>query len=292
MLPAALALIAALSIGVRAAYPRFVERRAKLRRPLGPDGIVRGAGALELRRDGAPAVLLLHGGGDTPQVLAALARHLYDAGFSVRVPLLSGHGRAVAEFRTVSATGWRRDVADEFAALRASHDSVAVVGLSMGGALALTFAAEHDDVRALVLLAPYVAMPRLVRGAAITSTIWGGLYPYFSSGGARSIHDVDAAARGLGHGIFTPAALRALYDLTVAAMRSLSKVRAPTLVIQSVEDNRLSRENTEAAFALLGAAEKELVWTKGAGHVITVDFGHEHVFELTADWLRKHDRPS
>lgn len=290
MAAAAFAVLVAIAIAARATYPRLFERRAARRRPLGTDGVVLGASTIDLGRSGAPGVLLLHGAGDTPQVLAGLANHLHQHGFSVRVPLLSGHGRALASFSTVQAAEWHADARREYAFMRGTHDWVALVGLSMGGALAIALAAEDDAVPALVLLAPYVSMPLLGRGAALTSVWWGAALPYFGSGGSASIRDPAAAARGLGHGVFTPAALRALHEVVVDAARTLPAVRAPALMIQSTEDNRISRVGAERTFAMLGSVEKELVWVEGAGHVITVDFGYERVFELTADWLGRHRR--
>lgn len=288
MIGAALSVLAALAVGARAAYPRYFERRALLRRPLGADGIVQGAEPIAHSRQGAPGALLLHGAGDTPQVLAELARYLHQRGFSVRVPLLASHGRRLQELGKASAAGWYDDARNALFEMRATHDWVAVVGLSMGGALALRLAAEEGAIPVLVLLAPYIAMAPLARRAANTSRAWGWLLPYFSSFGARSIHDAAAATRGLGHGILTPATLRALRDVVGAANDALPNVKCPTLVVQSREDNRISVASATQAFARLGAPEKELVWTAGAGHVITVDYGREHVFELTARWLDAH----
>jgi len=285
MLPA-LALLAAIVAG-RAAYPRLLERRQERRRAVGPDGLVKGAGPIDLPRGGAPGVLLLHGGGDTPQALEELARHLHKHGFAVRAPLLSAHGRHLSALAASSARQWHEDVRREFEAMRAKHDRVAVVGLSMGGSLAVKLAAERD-IDALVLLAPYLAMPPFARAMAITSHAWGWLLPYFSSLGTRSIRDPAAAARALGHGILTPAALRALYDVMNDAVRALPRVTAPALVIQSREDNRIQPESAEREFSRLGSAEKKFIWTDGAAHVITVDFGHQRVFEMTTDWLSSH----
>jgi len=282
----ALALLAAVVVG-RAAYPRLLERRQERRRAVGPDGLVKGAAPIDLPRANAPGVLLLHGGGDTPQALEQLAQHLHKRGFAVRVPLLSGHGRHLSALAASSARQWHDDVRREFEAMRAKHDRVAIVGLSMGGSLAVKLASECD-VDALVLLAPYVDMPPFARGMALTSHAWGWLLPYFSSLGTRSIRDPSAAARALGHGILTPAALRALYDVVNDAVRALPRVTAPALVIQSREDNRIPPESAERGFARLGSAKKRFIWTDGAAHVITVDFGHQRVFEMTTDWLEAH----
>ena len=290
---AALAALAAMVAGARAWYPRHVERLARARRRLGADGVVVGAETIDRPRDGAPGVLLLHGAGDTPQVLHGLAEFLYGRGYSVRAPLLSGHGRALREFGAVTAEQWHDDVRREYDRMAASHAKMAVVGLSMGGALAIQIAAERRrDVAALVLLAPYIAMPDFVRRAAVSSRWWGPAWPYFSSRGGNSVRDPEAAARGLGYGLFTPAALRALHQAMVDALRALPDVTAPTLVVHSREDNRIPAAGAERAFLRLGAREKELAWIEGAGHVITIDYGHERVFELTAQWLDGHLRPS
>jgi carboxylesterase len=284
---AVLAALAALAAGARAIYPRILERRERARLAVGPDGIVPGAATIHLQREKAPGALLLHGGGDTPQVLSQLAEFLHGRGFCVRAPLLPGHGRSLRDLATAGASLWHNEVRREFDAMRAKHGSVAVVGLSIGGALAIKLAAERD-IPALVLLAPYVAMPAAVRRLAATTALWGWLLPYFSSRNTRSIRDADAAARALGRGLLTPLTLRAFYDVVIAAADALPLVRAPALVIQSREDNRISRESAERAFERLGSREKKLVWIEGAGHVITVDFGRERVFQLTAEWLEMH----
>lgn len=286
MIGAALAALAAAAAGVRALYPVVVERRAARRRKLGRDGIIEGAAPIELPRDGAPALLLLHGAGDTPQVMSGLASFLHERGYAVRAPLLESHGRALNALAEASASAWRESVARHYAELRRQHPWVGVVGLSMGGALAARLAADlGDELPALVLLAPYIDMPRAVQRLARTTPYWRWLLPYFPTGGQRSVHDPVAAARGLSHGIMTPAALRALYESMTAGRDALPLVRSPILMVQSREDNRIAASSAERAFATLGAPEKELVWVDGAGHVITVDFGHERVFALVADWL-------
>jgi esterase/lipase len=58
--------------------------------------------------------------------------------------------------------------------------------------------------------------------------------------------------------------------------------------VQSREDNRIPPDAAQRAFDHIGAVDKRLVWLTGAGHVITVDYGRDHVFEIVADWLDGH----
>src|SRR5262245_3588478 len=70
---------------------------------IGPDGIIAGAAGYELARPDAPAVLVFHGAGDTPQTVRYLSEELHARGFHVVAPLLPGHGRTIREFSRVTA---------------------------------------------------------------------------------------------------------------------------------------------------------------------------------------------
>lgn len=268
-------------------------RDETLRRlPVGVDGIIPGAEAFELARGTeAPAILLLHGGGDTPQTLRYLAEYLYARGYHVRVPLLPGHGRTITDFSRVAAEEWIESARSAYRDLTHTHQWVGLAGLSMGGALATRLAAEVTSLPALVLMAPYVAMPSRISVAARLSLLWGVAVPYVNAvdpSAARSILDREEAARSLGYGVFTPAALRALRATVAHAIEALPNVRCPTLMIQSREDNRVPVAVAQRAFDRIGASDKELVWVTGAGHVITVDFGRDRVFQTVGDFFDRH----
>jgi esterase/lipase len=134
-------------------------------------------------------------------------------------------------------------------------------------------------------------MPAHIAVAARLSRLWNVAAPYVRAldpKARRSIHSDTEASRSLGYGVFTPAALRALRLTVQRAAAVLPRVASPTLMIQSREDNRVPPGVAQQEFNRIGANDKQLVWLTGAGHVITVDFGKERVFELVADWLDRH----
>ncbi len=289
MLPALIVLAAATSVmlGVRWIVVRRTESADALR-PRDASGVVVGAEGFVLDRPGAPAVLLLHGAGDTPQTLRELGAFLHMRGFAVSAPLLPGHGRRVRDFRQVSSSVWRAAALAAYDDAASERPWMGIVGLSLGGALAVLTAAERPDVQAVALLAPYLELPRALRVAAVFSRVIGVVVPYFPSQDDRSVRDPEAAAGGLAYGVFTAAAVRALRATADAATAALRAVRAPTLIVQSRQDNRVAPGVAVRALARLGTADKHLEWVSDGGHVITVDYGKERVFNLVYDWLASH----
>ena len=254
-----------------------------------PAAALKGAETIDLQEEGSHGVLLLHGFGDTPQTLSLLARRLHKGGYGVLVPLLPGHGRTMEAFTRSRASEWIDAARNSLLEMRDRSNAVSVVGLSMGGALAVLLAAEFRDIPALILIAPYLGMPRLLRIAAATHWLWGGLAGELNGKNPRSIHDPIERERSLAYGAVTGRALYELSRVMNRARKALPAVTAPTLVVQSREDPRISPAVAEFALNELGAKEKKLVWTEGAGHIITVDYGRERVFSEVEKWLRAHD---
>jgi carboxylesterase len=263
-----------------------VERLVASRLPPGPRGIITGAEPLALTASGAPmGVVLLHGFGDTPQTLASLARTLCAAGLDVDVPLLPGHGRTLREFASSNGSAWLAAARTAHAAMRARHARVALVGLSLGGALAAAVAAEEPELAALVLLAPYIEAPLLYRVLVRAAPAIEMVLPYVGGEGAQSILDPAAREEALAYGATTPQLVRELVRVADVARASLARITAPTLYVQSREDNRITENVARRAFALLGAPTKKLEMLSGCGHVLTVDFCRERVAALVSEWL-------
>ena len=255
-------------------------------------GTIAGAESIDMQEGNSNGVLLLHGFGDTPQTLRLLARELNAAGYDVRAPLLPGHGRSVNAFMVSRREQWLACTREEYARMRATHSSVAVGGLSMGGALAAILAAEQPEIPALVLLAPYLDMPVTHRVASASHWIWGSAAGLRKSENPGSILDPVERAENLGYGVYSGRLLYELWRLAAMARRSMAKIRSPTLLIQSRTDPRIAPEVAERAFASIEGAEKKLVWTEGAGHIITVDYGRARVFDEVREWITAHTRPA
>ena len=251
--------------------------------------VIKGAETIDLQEGSSHGVLLLHGFGDTPQTLALIARRLARAGLGVFAPLLPGHGRTMDAFRRSRADEWIEAARESLLRMRLRYATVSVVGLSMGGALAVIVAAGTTDIASLVLIAPYLGMPLPLRIAARSHWMWGRLAGEINARNPRSIHDPIERERNLAYGAVTGRTLFELSKVVSKARKALPRVTAPTLVILSREDPRVATDVAEFAMQKLGARDKKLVLTEGAGHIITVDYGRERVFSEVEKWLRMYD---
>ena len=282
---------------------RAVRRESAFREryPASPDGIVIGAESREYpaggdgpvfgaqSTSGDRAILLLHGYNDAPTALDGVARRLQRAGWTVSVPLLPGHGRSLEAFSLWSAEEALAASRSAYTDLRSRFRTVAVGGLSMGAALACCLAAEGaargEEPTALVLYSPMLVMPPTARRAHRTSWLWSPFTKYGTGAGGRSIHDERVRGQQIAYRCSSRGSLKALAGVAAAVGRALPGVRTPTLVFHSEEDNRIPAPVARAALEGLRPAEREVVWVRGAGHVITVDFGWEAIAERTVEWL-------
>lgn len=253
-----------------------------------PNGIVRGAEPISRDASDTHAVLLLHGFNDTPQSMAPLADALHACGWTVRVPLLPGHGRALDAMARGRASDWLAFARAEYDALCATHGTVVICGQSMGAALAALVASELPQLPALVLLSPFIGVPPDLGFKFTVAWLPQLFFPYrVSTGGERSIHDEAARQRALGLGVVTARVLHELRKTALAAQAALPDVRSPVLYLQSREDNRVRVVDGERNFDLLSSPEREQRWLSGCGHIITVDHCKDEVARQVAEWFAR-----
>jgi esterase/lipase len=190
------------------------------------------------------------------------------------------------DFARTRADDWERAAREELDRLRAAHRDVAVCGMSMGGALAFLLAASVSDVRAVVALAPYVQSAPGVRLLHFLGPVASLGATWVTTGGRGSVRDTEAAKRLIAYRRATPRLLRELLRVATRASGILARVQQPVLVFQSREDNRISPATAEQTFAAIGSQDKTFEWVAEAGHVISVDRGHDLVERRTVEWLQ------
>src|SRR5664279_2867243 len=104
---------------------------------------------------GRIGVVLSHGFTGTPATMRPWADHLAAAGFTVRLPLLPGHGGTWQQTNRTRWPQWYGAVEQAYEQVAARCDTVFAAGLSMGGTLVTRLAEQKENaIAGLILVNP------------------------------------------------------------------------------------------------------------------------------------------
>jgi carboxylesterase len=241
-------------------------------------------GAEAFRFDaGSTGALLLHGFSGCPASMRPMGEWLAQRGVSVVGPRLPGHGTVWQDLETITWPDWEAEAEQALADLETRATDIVVVGLSMGGALALHVAAKHQErLRGVVAINPQIRRPDLA--LAPVARVF-----------ARSV-------KGVGNDIKKPGVDEIVYDriplrganqlgkLIRTADAELPSLRLPLLVISSTEDHTVKPSNSKRVFERAASERKEFLSLTNSYHVATLDYDADEVFERILRFLRSLSR--
>ena len=191
---------------------------------------------------GERGCLLLHGFTGSPLEMVPLAEALAAGGYTVRVARIAGHGTTPEDLASTTWEDWVDSARGAFEALRSQCPRVAVVGLSMGGALALHLAATASP-RAVVALATPVRIRPVLATLARAVSPYLPYVPVIARVGPRRTEVMAYRANYLRIPLAAAGDLARLIDRTMAL---LPQIRIPALVVQGRRDWIIPRESADA----------------------------------------------
>jgi carboxylesterase len=239
------------------------------------------AGAEPFSATGGPdGVLVLHGFTGNPHSMRGVAERLADAGFTVELPLLPGHGTAVEDLVPMRWADWSGAAEMAYTDLAARSARVAVVGLSMGGALTCWLAEQHLDVSAIVVVNPLVEPPDDAFRDAVRQLLESGteIAPGIGSDIARP-DTLELSYEG------TPlAAALSLFEGVEDVAMGLGDIACPVLLFSSRQDHVVPSSNGDLLVASV-AGPCERVWLEHSFHVATLDNDRDELEDRTVSFL-------
>ncbi|SOD74371.1 esterase/lipase [Jatrophihabitans sp. GAS493] len=236
---------------------------------------------------GRIGVLVSHGFTGMPASMRPWAEHLAAQGYTVRLPLLPGHGTSWQDMNTTTWQDWYATIEAAYDELAARCDQVFVCGLSMGGTLVTRLAEEKGDaVAGVVLVNPAYATER--KDAALAKYIsW---LVKSMPGIASDIKKPGVTEPGYDR---TPVkAFVSLQQLWKTVLADLGKITAPVLLLRSREDHvveplsgRLLQSNATSTTV------REIV-LENSYHVATLDNDAPLIFDESVRFISDLVRPS
>ena len=244
------------------------------------------AGAFDLG-DGRDAALCLHGLTGTPYEIRPVGEALAAAGVRAVGPLLPGHGGEPELLARTGCEDWIDAVAEEERVLRQRHERVFLVGLSLGGLLALHCAANADVDALAVIGVPLRLRTRLAPLLPIARYRW----PYLPKRRGSDIRDAAARARHPSLQVMPTTSAIELIRLQRRVCAELSRVTAPLLVAHGCLDTTAHPDDARRISGEVASIERELLWLPNSGHVVPVDYDGPELAHAVVDFLTRKRHP-
>jgi carboxylesterase len=236
-------------------------------------------------------VLLLHGLTSSLATVDGLLPHLEARGLPYALPTLRGHGTRPEDLRGVTWHGWYEDAERALDDLLTRCARVVVMGLSMGGVVAL-----HLGVQRPERLAGIVTV-----AAALRLNIPAGfLLPLLGrSGRLTTVNPANAfedAALAAGSTNYPSAPLSAIYSLVQfgkVVERELPQMRVPLLALYTPRDRVVLPESAQIIYAGVGTPpeEKAIRAFDRSGHEMLLDRQREEAFAAIMAFIEGRDKP-
>jgi carboxylesterase len=227
-------------------------------------------------------VLLSHGFTGSPYSMKPWGRALAEHGYAVEVPRLPGHGTTWQEMNRTGWEDWYAEVSRAFTRLRDASDAVVVGGLSMGGALVLQLASEHDaEISGVVLVNPAVATKRKdVKLLPVLKHV----VPSFPAI-ANDIKKPGGDEYG-----YPKTPLKAANSMMSAwpgVVEGLPRITRPVLYLRSTEDHVVDELSEGIIRDRIGSSDLEWRDLPNSYHVATLDHDAELIFEESAAFISR-----
>ncbi len=246
-----------------------------------PNGVDFSPFDLEADSGFSAAALCLHGLTGTPYEIRPVAEAIAARGIRARGPLLPGHCKTPEALALLSYQHWVACVRDEYSRLRASHERVFVVGLSLGGLLCLELAACAEPDAIAVIGAPLRLKPPIPQLIPVAKYVM----PMLEKREGSDIRDPAARARHPGYPRMPLASIHELIRLQRVVAPALCRIQAPVLVAHGRHDRTADPRDAQRIHDGIPSQQKTLLWCEDSGHVVPVDYDGSVLAERIADFF-------
>lgn len=227
-------------------------------------------------------VLVLHGFTGSPKSVRPWGESLSQEGWTVRVPRLPGHGTTWQEMNRTTWQDWYAEADRNLRQLQSECEDVFVMGLSMGGTLALRLGEVHGaDVDGVVLVNPAVHTERMDRFLLPVLQAFIPSFPGITN---------DIAKPGQDEGGYDKIPLKAAHSLSAfwkIVREDIGRVTQPLLLFRSAQDHVVEPSNAEFVLANVSSTDAHEVVLADSYHVATLDHDAEVIHRDSIAFVRR-----
>jgi carboxylesterase len=229
----------------------------------------------EVTRRDSIGVLLLHGFTSHLNTVNGLVPHLERAGIAYEMPVLRGHGTRYQDLKGVTARDWYIDAEKALIKLWNHVDRIVVVGLSMGGLVALELAINHPDkIAGVAGVAPSL---KFADPLAKLTPVLAQFVKYWPS--PESFNDLSLRVNCKNYPKFATDAFSSLYGYSQEIAGRLREVHVPICILQSKRDQIVAPESANIIYERVSSQHREIIWYQKSGHEMMQDLEADQVLK-------------
>lgn len=241
-----------------------------------------------LEGSSSEAVFMIHGFTGTSAELYPAAERVHALGYTVLVPFMAGNTNNKEDLKKTNADDWLESIRKEYRIARKRYNRLYVLGLSMGGSIALILAEEEEQKPdGLILYEPCLTIRNKLAYLAGFLKIF---VPKMNFSPLSLPDHMEVYMQGP-NGYYTKA-LQDLVKLSRRAKKNLSLVSVPFLCFYSLKDEMITFSGIKKLLAVSSSKDKNLHILSGSEHIISLASSREEVFTATADCLLSWKRKS
>jgi carboxylesterase len=245
-----------------------------------PAGWMQDWSALGSGKNAHVGVLLVHGFTGAPPSMRPWGEFLHSKGYTVRVPLLPGHGSKAEDLNEVTWQEWPDKVTKELSELQKTCDTIFLFGLSMGGGIVLNVAeSKNVAIKGIVLVNPWIHLPGITVELAFLASRFRKM---------RASVGNDIKRPGITEWGYDATPMRGVYQalkMLRVTRKDLGAITVPLQLFHSVEDHTLPVSNTEIILAEIGSKDKTRIELVNSYHVATLDYDQELIFQNSLTFI-------
>lgn len=228
-------------------------------------------------------VLLLHGFTSSVRTVDGMVPDLEERGIPYRLPVLRGHGTVYTDLAGTTADDWYDDAEEALEDLAREVDKVVVVGLSMGGLVAINLGIRHPDkVAGVVTLAASLRFrdPLIPFTPILARLVKSWPSPEAFNSGEHRIHNENYPR-------FMTDSFLSLLHYGMNTEKRLRQLEVPICVMQSKRDSIILPESANIIYRDVSSRYRELHWFEKSGHELGQDLEHPEVFRKAMEFVEK-----
>ena len=234
-------------------------------------------------------ILLIHGYMAAPEEVRALAKKIYDAGYSVYGVRLRGHGTAPEDLASRDWEAWYNSVNRGYAVLNNSVKNIAIAGFSTGAGLALFQSTiSEKNFKGVISINAPLKLVDIKSKFSSTVVKWNKLLDKFhTKKGQMEFVENQPDNPHINYLRNPIAGISQLVKFMNKVDDELDKIKIPALIVQGSRDPVVNPKSAEEIYKKISSKDKTLKIVEATNHGIINGEHLDEVAKLVIDFLKK-----